>query len=255
MSKKAWIIFAAVVVIMFGGLIYLSGKDKIDVSNVDVNKITTASSQSGDIADHVFGKVDSKLVLIEYGDFQCPGCKQAQPVLETLSEKYKDQIAFVFRNFPLTTIHPNARVAAAAAEAAGLQGKYWEMHTLLYDNQDSWKSADTEQRNGIFEDYAKQLGLDATKFKAGLADVNVNKKISFDQALGKKLNLSGTPSIFFQGKVVDQYVKDGEFVAKGTDGSNPIWSDVDAFDKLLLIPALKEAGIELPAEPIVTATE
>jgi protein-disulfide isomerase len=115
MSKKAWIVFVVIVVVLLGGLVYLSSRNKIDVSNVDVTTIQPASAASGNIADHVFGNSDSKVKLVEYGDFQCPGCGSVYPTLKTLSEKYQGQIAFIFRNFPLTTIHPNARAAAAAA--------------------------------------------------------------------------------------------------------------------------------------------
>src|SRR6478735_792882 len=104
MSTKAWIIFAAACVVLFGGLIIWSSSDNIDVSNVDANKIQPASENSGNIGDHVFGKKDSKVILFEYGDFQCPGCGAAYPTLKAVSEKYEKQLAFVFRNFPLTTI-------------------------------------------------------------------------------------------------------------------------------------------------------
>jgi protein-disulfide isomerase len=247
MTKRAWIIFAVIVVAMLGGLIFVSGKDKLDVNTVNTDKILAATQQSGNIADHVFGKADSKVMIVEYGDFQCPGCGRAYPVLKTISEKYKDQVAFVFRNFPLTTLHPNARAAAAAAEAAGLQGKYWEMHNLLYESQQEWQSADAEARTSLFLGYAKDVGIDQTKFTKDVSDPNINKKITFDQALGKKLNLSGTPSIFLNGKAVDQYVKGGKFVQSNAEGANPIWSDSDSLDALLVVPALKEAGIQLPA--------
>src|SRR4051812_16240717 len=118
MSGKGWIIFGAICVVLFGGLVFWSGRDRVDVSSVDTNKIQPASSDSGNIGDHVFGNKDAKVVLMEYGDFQCPGCGSAHPTVKALSEKYKDQLAFVFRNFPLTSIHPNARAAAAAVETA-----------------------------------------------------------------------------------------------------------------------------------------
>ena len=137
MTGKTWIIFVAVVVVLFGGLIIWSQKDKLDVAKVNTSKIQPATVQSGNIADHVFGNKNAKVVLIEYGDYQCPGCGSVYPTVKTVTEKYKDNLAFVFRNFPLTNIHPNARAAAAAAETAGLMGKYWEMHDILYENQSS----------------------------------------------------------------------------------------------------------------------
>ena len=231
MSKKAWIIFAAICIILLGGLVYISGKDKVDVSNVDINKIQSASEQSGGIADHVFGKADSKVVLLEYGDFQCPGCGSAYPNIKTVTEKYKGQAAFVFRNFPLTAIHPNALAAAAAAEAAGLQGKYWELHDKLYENQSQWSSLSADKRADFFNDYAKQLGLNIDTFKTDFAGTKVGQKINYDIAVGKKAKVTATPSIYLNGKTVEQEV----------------WQDEKKLDEAFA-SALKENGIALPAE-------
>ena len=206
MTTKTWIIFAAIVVVLFGGLLYWSGRDRIDVSKVNENDILSASTKSGDIADHVRGNKDAKVVLIEYGDFQCPGCGAAYPRVKALEEKYGENIAVVFRNFPLTNIHPNARAAAAAAEVAGLQGKYWEMHDALFENQDSWSDLSASERGKVFEGYAKQIGLDGAKFTKELDELSsrINQKISFDQALGRKLDVSGTPSFFLNGTKISE---------------------------------------------------
>ena len=196
MSKKTWIIFAAICVIVLGTLVYFSTKDRLDVSGVDISKISAASEQSGNIGEHVYGNKDSKVVFIEYGDYQCPGCGAAfTPVKDTV-EKYKDKIAFVFRNFPLTSIHPNAKAAAAAAEAAGLQGKFWEMHDVLYKNQDSWNQLNVQDRTNYFIDQASDLKINVDTFKQDMAASNVNKKINFDIALGKKAEITSTPSFF-----------------------------------------------------------
>lgn len=203
MDKKAWIIFSVIVVALLGGLVYLSSKNKVDVSNVNADQLFTASDQNGAIADHIFGKKDSKVVLVEYGDFQCPGCGGAHTQVKAISEEYKDRIAFVFRNFPLTSIHPNARAAAAAVEAAGLQGKYWEMHNVVYENQNNWKDASATERDAIFTQYAVEAGVDKDRFVKDLASPSITKKIAFDQALGKKINVSGTPTFYLNGTLVD----------------------------------------------------
>jgi protein-disulfide isomerase len=229
LSKKTWIIFVAVCVVVLGGLIYLSGKNKIDVSNVDISKVQPANEQSGQIADHVFGKADSKVMLVEYGDYQCPGCGSAYPTLKALSEKYKDQMAFVFRNFPLTTIHPNARAAAATAEAAGLQGKFWEMHDRLYESQSQWQNLSGNERTDFFTGYASDLGLNVDTFKTDLSGANVNQKISFDQAVGKKAKVSATPTIYLNGKQINQ----------------DTWGDQAKFDKAIE-DELKAKGVALP---------
>lgn len=252
MSKKAWIIFVAVCVIVLGGLIYLSNKDKVNVDNVTTNTIQAASSQNGNIADHVYGNAKSKVIMIEYGDFQCPGCGDAYPIITPLTVKYKDQIAFIFRNFPLTQLHPNAMTAAAAAEAAGLQGKYWEMHNKIYENQSSWNQLSPDTRTAFFISLAKSLGLNTTTFQNDMNGTAVAKKIAYDQALGNKDNVTGTPTFFVDGKQTTQYVKDGKIVSSDTSGANPIWADADAFEKLIIIPALKAHNIALPATAAAT---
>jgi len=229
MSKRAWIIFVVIVIILLGGLVVLSNQNKIDVSKIDPLTIQPARPASGNIADHVFGKADSKVVLIEYGDYQCPGCGSVYPTLKTLSEKYQQQIAFVFRNFPLTTLHPNALAAAATAEAAGLQGKFWQMHNQLYETQSSWEGASIDERTATFKDYASQLGLNLDTYNKDLAGNAINQKISFDQALGKKVGITGTPSIYLDGKAV----------------STDVWSNETKFDQAIQTE-LKKNNIALP---------
>lgn len=239
MSGKTWIIFVAICVVLFGGLVIWSGRDRVDVSGVDTNKIQKSAESSGNIADHVYGNKDSKVVLVEYGDFQCPGCGSAHPTVKTLTEKYKDQLAFVFRNFPLTNIHPNARAAAAAAETAGTQGKYWEFHNTLFENQESWSSSSTNERGERFGSYAEQVGLDKTKFTTTLSDQSalINKKINFDIALGRKIGVTGTPTFLLNGKKL----------------SDDQFSTEEAFEKTLL-EAFKKQGIEVPASADKEAT-
>ncbi|MDB5187058.1 MAG: Na+/H+ antiporter, NhaA family protein nonfunctional [Candidatus Saccharibacteria bacterium] len=231
MSKKAWIIFATVCVLLLGSLVAYSNSKKVNVGEVDANKIQTTSEASGNIADHVFGKPDSKVVLVEYGDFQCPGCGGMHPTVKSVTEKYKGQLTFVFRNFPLTQIHPNALVAAAAAEAAGLQGKYWEMHNALFEKQDAWKSASVKNRIDVFTQYAKALNLDVNKFGTDIASESVTKKINYDLAIGKKINVSSTPTFVLNGKMLTQ----------------DEWGDPAKFEALI-VAQLKQNGIALPGD-------
>lgn len=204
MSTKSWIIFTAICVLLFGGLLFWSQRDRIDVSKINTNDILSAQAASGNISDHVEGNKNAKVVLIEYGDFQCPGCGKAHPIVKSVLEKYDDNVAFVFRNFPLTSIHPNARAAAAAAEAAGLEGgkeKYWQMHDKLYENQQEWQDASTSERSDFFANYAQAIGINKTKFETTLSELSsrINQKISFDQELGRKLNITGTPTFYLNG--------------------------------------------------------
>lgn len=211
MTKTGWIIFITAVVLGLGSLIAWTriANPPLDVSDVNTSVAVSASEKNGNIGDHVMGNKESKVVLVEYGDFQCPGCAGASPNTQTLMEEYGDKIAFIFRNFPLTSMHPNAKAAAAAAEAAGKQGKYWEMNSHLFQAQAEWRSADAKTRTDIFNGYAASLQLDIAAFKADVASAEVAKKISFDQALGKKDGASATPTFFLNGKVISDETANG----------------------------------------------
>lgn len=191
MTRTRWIIFGLICLLALTGLIVFNKKDSVDVGSIDPSKIIT-----GENGDHVFGKADAKVILFEYGDFQCPGCGGAYPQLKAISEKNKDKIAFVFRNYPLTSIHPNALAAAAVAESAALQGKYWEMHDKLYESQDDWTNASATARNDVFLQYARDLGLNTDQFTKDLSSKTVTDKIARDRAIGAKLKVDSTPTIY-----------------------------------------------------------
>lgn len=205
MDRTRWIIFGVICVAILGVLVL--NKKSTDVS-VNVDKIDPAKVITGDgkkeIADHVFGTTSAKVVMIEYGDFQCPACGSFYPGMHPLKEKYKDQLTFVFRDFPLTALHPNALAASTAAEAAGLQGKWWQYHDKLYENQTAWSDVDSSKRTDIFVSYAKDLGLNTTTFKKDLDSTKVADKIAKDEALGKKIGASSTPTLVINGKTLDQ---------------------------------------------------
>ncbi len=244
MTKNGWIIFSVLCVALLGGLIFISQRDKVDVSNIDITKVQTAMATNGNIGDHTYGNMQSKVILIEYADYQCPGCGSAYPVIKQVTEKYKDKIGFVFRNFPLTSIHPNALAAAAAAESAGLQGKYWEMHDKLYEGQDAWKNLSGQARTDYFRGLALGVGVNNDTWVSALDSENVQKKIVFDQALGQKAGITGTPSFYLNGKNVgDKYFEDDKLVETKTDKSRLTWSDATAFENLILKPVLQEHGI------------
>ena len=211
MNKVGWIIFSVIVVVVLGGLVAWAriANPPIDVSNVESNSIVAASVHNGNIADHTTGSETNKILLVEYGDYQCPSCAGAHPNIKTILDEYGDDITFVFRNFPLTSMHPNARAAAAAAEAAGLQDKFWEMHDMLYEKQNDWSSLDASERTIIFNSYATSLGLDLDKFETDFAGEDVNKKISFDLALGKKVGTTATPTFFLNGDKIDEQTSSG----------------------------------------------
>jgi protein-disulfide isomerase len=151
---------------------------------------------------HITGVADAKVTLVEFGDYQCPACGQAEPIVEQIREAYKDQsFRFVFRNYPLS-IHPNAPAAAEAAEAAGAQGKFWEMHDLLYENQTSW--ADSADPKGQFSQYAKQIGIaDLNKFDQQVKSTYYAARIRADQKDGDSLGVQVTPTFFLNGQKIE----------------------------------------------------
>lgn len=245
MSRNAWLTFAVLVIAVIAGLVVISQQDKIDVSSVDVSRVQEASDASGNISDQVFGKKDSPVVLIEYGDFQCPGCSTSASVMKELSEKYEDKIAFVFRNYPLVSAHPNAMISASSAEAAGLQGKYWEMHDRIFVDQGLWKNLSGSARLDYFIGVAEELSLDIDKFKSDLESDAVSKKIRFDRSLGDKSQISGTPAFFLNNKSIsDLWYKDDKIVAARTEGAAQVWTSVDAMEKFVILPALEEHNIK-----------
>lgn len=232
MGTRGWLIFIVATIVLLGGLVVLSTQNRIDVSEFDAAKIVTANDKDGSTGDHVYGNKDAKVVLIEYGDYQCPGCKGAYERVKTVAERYKDNLAFVFRNLPLTQIHSNARAAAAVAEAAGKQGKYWEMHDKLYENQDAWSQASGAERSSLFEGYARDLALNTDRFNTDLASDSVDQKIRFDQAIFKKTgNQQSTPT----------------FTMDGAKLADKDWSDEKALDAFIR-SKLTAAGVTLTEE-------
>jgi protein-disulfide isomerase len=147
-------------------------------------------------SDHTKGNVLSKIVLVEYSDFQCPACGQFYPVVKEVEQKYSKDIVLVYRNYPLPS-HDKSDIAARAAEAAAIQGKFWEMHDKLFENQNSW--AKLSNAKNLFIEYAGQIGLDKVKFETDLDSEAVKNKVNKDIASGTASNVDGTPTFFLNG--------------------------------------------------------
>jgi protein-disulfide isomerase len=165
---------------------------------------TSLSFEPGVISpsDNVEGNVKSPVVIIEYSDFECPACRFYYMVTKQLIVEFGDEVAFVYRNFPLIEIHPNAEAAARAAQAAGKQGKFWEMHNLLFEKQDEWaKAADPEP---LFESYATLLNISMGQFKTDIVSKEVTDLVRAERASAIKLKLQGTPTFFINGKKLDE---------------------------------------------------
>jgi len=212
MSKTFWAIIA-VIVVVFGGILLFNKKDASAPNSRNSNAKPT---------EHIEGSSPAGLTLVEYGDYQCPYCGQFYPVVKEVAAKYKDQVKFQFRNLPLLQVHQNAFSAARAAEAADQQGKFWEMHDMLYETQGTWGQNSNAQ--AIFESYASQLGLNVPKFKADMASSKVNDIINADITEFNKTGAEkSTPTFFLNGKKVQ-----------------PAGYSVEDFSKIL-DPAIKKA--------------
>jgi protein-disulfide isomerase len=160
--------------------------------------------------DHCAGPVDAPITLVEYGDFECPHCGRAYPKIKRIQKALGDKLCLVFRNFPLSESHPHAVHAAEAAEAAGAEDKFWEMHDLLFENQDALEDEDLVS-------YAEQIGLDAEKFTGDLRNEVYADEVRNDFRNGIRSGVNGTPTFFVNG---ERY--DGD------------WSDTAAFTEVLL---------------------
>ncbi len=189
MDKRFLAILGVILVIVIGA---------IWITN---NKKTNSTAGNGQPTNHVMGSTSTGVKLLEYGDYECPYCGQYYPIVKQVAAEYANQIQFQFRNLPLTQLHPNAFAGARAAEAAALQGKFWQMHDALYENQNAWASSTNV--TPIFNSYATQLGLNLTQFKTDYSSDKVNSSINADVAAFNKTNQqTATPAFFLNGKFI-----------------------------------------------------
>ena len=144
--------------------------------------------------------VSSPVILEGYGDYQCPPCGALYPELKRIEHEYGDQVRVVFRHFPLEKLHKNAMIAAQAAEAARNQNKFWEMHDLLYRNQNVW--GENYNARAIFISYARDLKLNVEKFSSDLDGFEVKNRITADVQRGTSVGVTGTPTIFIEGRLL-----------------------------------------------------
>lgn len=205
--KSRFSLILIAIVIVFGAILFISKKDAAAPKNADGSAVQPTN--------HTKGENAKGITLVEYGDFQCPACGGYYPIVEQVVEKYKADISFQFVNFPIASIHPSAVLAHRSAEAAGNQGKFWEMYNLLYQNQQSWTNLSAGQAGTTFRSYAESLKLDMAKFDTDQKSQATNNIINADIAKGKDAGVTGTPTFFLNGKKIE----------------NP--SDLEAFNKLI----------------------
>ena len=148
------------------------------------------------------GPADAPITIVEFADYQCPYCARSEGLIGQVLQAYPTQARFVYKHFPLTANHPQALPAALAAAAAQKQGKFWEMHQMLFDNQ---RALSPEQIEG----YAKKLGLDMKRFKADMDSDEVKEQVEADRRLARRAGVRGTPTVFVNGRLVQDRTVDG----------------------------------------------
>lgn len=191
---RSLLLWGTVVLGIVATMIWLvfAGKPKTETQVVGNQEVTEA--------DWKRGAVSPKVTLVEYSDLQCPACAAYQPMVEEILRSFPDDLVLVYRHFPLRQLHPNAQLAGQAAEAAGNQGKFWEMHDLFFARQSSW--AEAENPKETFIGYANELGLDEEKFKQDLGSDETKQKVEEDYRDGLEARVNATPTFILDGKKI-----------------------------------------------------
>lgn len=195
-QKRIIIWFSAVLVVTIAAI----GAYQVATGpRVELPKRDGSLSSPVDANDWTKGSKTPKVTFVEYSDFECPACGAYHPLLEEMFAKYSNSISFTYRHFPLPQ-HKNALPAAYAAEAAGVQGKFWEMADMIFTNQIEWSESTDAQ--SIFESYAQRLELDVTKFKADMTSDVTKANVEADVKSGMLSSIDHTPTFFINGKMV-----------------------------------------------------
>jgi protein-disulfide isomerase len=188
-----------------GTLLYRAKRQQL--KNIPEGETVLAKTNTD--SAHIRGNPDAPVTLEEFGDFQCPPCGKFSEFVEELLKEYNSRLRLVFRNFPLSG-HEHAREAALAAEAAGLQGKFWEMHDTLYREQETWTKAPNVRE--LFESYAGTIGLDVAQFKKDIDGDKARERVDSDRALADFLGVKATPTLFINNRPVEPKDKNPEGV-------------------------------------------
>jgi len=207
---KRYLPFVIVVVVAlatFGSGAILYRAKRPQLRNLPENQSVPAKGDQQ--SAHIRGNPDAPVTLEEFGDFQCPPCGQFAGFVEELLKEYDPRLRVVFRNLPLPN-HEHAREAALAAEAAGFQGKFWEMHDTLYREQETWSKAPNVRE--LFESYAGTIGLDLDQFKKDMDGDKARERVDSDRALADFLGVKATPTLFINNRPVDPKDKNPEGV-------------------------------------------
>jgi len=193
-----FVIVALVALATLGSGAMLYRAKRSHVTPITEDKTTVVSDAEG---PHIRGNPDAPVTLEEYGDFQCPPCGKFAVFLGQVEKEYDSRLRVVFRNFPLK-MHEHAREAAIAAEAAGLQGRFWEMHDVLYREQETWSTAPNARE--LFESYAGTIGLDLDQFRKDMEGEKAKERVDADRHRGESLGIETTPTLFINNQPLEQ---------------------------------------------------
>jgi protein-disulfide isomerase len=205
-SKAPLIIIGVVLIAVIAGVWWLmnrntQGKPASNVNKPVSAKTPTVTNVLGAQPPNMLGSPNATVTVEEFADFQCPTCGVMHPKMKELISIYGSRIKFVFRNYPLAIpAHDKAYEAAVAAEAAGLQGRFWDMQNLLFTNQQAWSSNPDYRK--VWEDYASRIGLDVERFKTDMAGLVAKERVNADMQRARALNINSTPSIFINGVAI-----------------------------------------------------
>ena len=220
-----------------GFLIIDSNKKTVDYNSYDFTSIIAPDEHNGNIGDNVKGNREAPVIIVEYADFQCPGCASMNAKVNAAVTESDGKLAVVYRNFILS-YHQNGTAAASAAEAAGRQGYWKAFGDSLFRNQAEWEYASASERSALFDKYFMEVTSnegDLEKFHSDIASKEVSQKISFDMAIAKHIDVAGTPAFYIDGQLIDWGNKNGGSIT--VNGKTFTWDSSlsgEEFKNLLL---------------------
>ncbi len=196
-SNKSMFLWGGVllgIIVLVGALAIFGNGTSESGSNTTLNSSVSAS-------DNTKGAENARVSIVEYSDFQCPGCASSYPMIKQLVEAFPNEVSLTYRHYPLNQIHANAQLAGQAAEAAGMQDKFWDMHDMLFNTQNQWSNENNPTE--FFTKLAESIGLDTEKFGTDLTSKDVVNRVNKDTSEATGLRLPGTPSFFVNGTLIE----------------------------------------------------
>ena len=209
MNKTTGIIIGVIVLVFIGFAAWSTSQKTPKTVDHNPHRVYTAESDvdNGGIADHIKGNPSAEVIIFEYTDYQCSGCAGINPLVNQLIEEYNGRVAVVYRHF-LLSYHNNAKAAAAAVEAAALQGYWKDYNDFLFANQAEWFYDDASTRGDRFTQYFNEISAgqgDLEKFRSDMSSKSVIAKVDFDMSLGKAVDVSATPAFYLDGELINWY--------------------------------------------------